>query len=164
MPRSPTAQSRQACRCVLLLCASARAPRGTEYNIGKAIIEEAFVLCLQERLAAFETEQPDGMTEATDEVSSFEWRGVQYQVSAETIRAALAPVATAERELSADPAAAAGASGPSDLRLVKLDRLGNAYAGALAAVQSAVANGAPSYDSTAIAKDSATADYLSASL
>ncbi len=83
------------------------------------------------------------MTEAADEVSSFEWRGIQYPVSAETIRAALAPVAAAERELSADPAAAAGASGPSDLRLVKLDRLGNAYAGALAAVQSAVANGAP---------------------
>ena len=83
------------------------------------------------------------MTEAADEVSSFEWRGAQYPVSAETIRAALAPVAAAEQELSAEPAAAAGASGSGDVRLVKLDRLGNAYAGALAAVQSAMANGAP---------------------
>ena len=106
------------------------------------------MLCLQERLAAFETEQPNGMTDAADEVSSFGWRGAHYPVSAETIRAALAPVAAAERELSAEPAAAVGASGPSDLRLVKLDRLGNAYAGALAAVQSAVANGAPSHDPT----------------
>ena len=114
-----------------------------ECAVGKATSNQAILLCLQERLAAFETEQPNGMTEAADDVSSFEWRGAHYPVSAETISAALAPVAAAERELSADPASISGVSGSSDARLVKLDRLGNAYAGALAAVQSAIANGAP---------------------
>ena len=95
----------------------------------------------QERLAAFETNQPNGMAEMPDDVSGFEWRGAHYPAPAETVRAALAPVAAAEQELSSAPAAATGAQGSGDARLVKLDRLGNAYVGALAAVQSAIANG-----------------------
>ena len=85
-------------------------------------------------MAAFQTDQPNGLADAEGEVAAFEWRGARYPAPSETVRAALAPVAAAERELAA--------SHPDDGRLVRLDRLGNAYAGALAAVQSALANGA----------------------
>ena len=86
-------------------------------------------------MAAFETNQPDGLPDAASgPVAAFRWRGVEYLASSETVRATLAPVAAAERELAA--------AHPDEGRLVRLDRLGNAYAGALAAVQSATVNGA----------------------
>lgn len=112
-------------------------------NNGRAGNEHRSVpVLLQERLAAFATQQPNHTAEPADEVSGLDWRGAHYPARSETVRAALAPVAAAERELVTAPAAAAGTSGSGDMRLVKLDRLGNAYAGALAAVQSAIANGA----------------------
>lgn len=81
-----------------------------------------------------------GAGTAAEDVTAadFEWRGMSYPVRAESVRAALAAAAAAEAEL-----AGAMDTGEPEARLPLLDRLANAYAGARAAIQSALVNGVP---------------------